>query len=89
MDIKTPDILSSENFTSTVSSGELNNLFLTEHGPSDAKLTIEIISVCEWLHFFPCTLIIKFRNNVYKKHETQTWSVNFLYNAHHEMQINF
>lgn len=52
MDIKTPDILSSENFTSTVSSGELNNLFLTEHGPSDAKLTVKIIRVYECLHFF-------------------------------------
>lgn len=38
---------------------------------------------------FSCTLIIKFRNNIYKNYKTQTWSVESLYNAHQEMQSNF
>lgn len=66
MDMKTPDILSSENFTSTVNLGELNNLFLIEHGPSDAKLTVEIIRVMSVYISFSCILIIKFRNDILK-----------------------
>lgn len=69
MDIKILDILLLENFILIVSLGELNNLFLIEYGLSDVKFIIEIISVCEWLYFFLCILIIKFRNNVYKKYE--------------------
>lgn len=68
MDMKTPDILSSENFTSTVNLGELNtsNLFLIEHGPSDAKLAVEIIRVMSVYISFSCILIIKFRNDILK-----------------------
>lgn len=48
-----------------------------------------LVSMSVYISFSYCTLIIKFKNNIYKKYKTQTWSVDFLYNAHHKMQSNF
>lgn len=44
-----------------------------EHGPSDAKFEIMSAYIS-----FSCTLKIKFTNNFYEKHRTQTSSVDSL-----------